>query len=79
MSTMLNQLFGGAKNTGDIEFWHGAERTGWLMKQGELVNLQGVASLHLQEQAEYVQDTVGCHDCRYGRDLVDGSACRGIH
>lgn len=37
MSGMLNQLFGGTKNVGDIEFWHGAERAGWLMKQGKAV------------------------------------------
>ena len=22
-------------DTGGVEFWHGAERSGWLMKQGE--------------------------------------------
>lgn len=37
MGTALNNLFGKGKSTlaGDVEFWHGAERTGWLMKQGE--------------------------------------------
>lgn len=38
MGTALNNLFGKGKSTftGDVEFWHGAERTGWLMKQGNL-------------------------------------------
>ena len=31
---MLNQIFGGPHNYGDVEFWHGPERAGWLMKQG---------------------------------------------
>jgi len=31
---MLNQIFGGPQNIGDVEFWHGPERAGWLMKQG---------------------------------------------
>ena len=35
MTTVLNQMFGKQKqNYGNIEFWHGAERAGWLMKQG---------------------------------------------
>lgn len=35
MGTVLNNLFGKGKgNFGDIEYWHGAERAGWLMKQG---------------------------------------------
>ena len=40
MTTALNNLFGKGKSTltGDVEFWHGAERTGWLMKQGETLN-----------------------------------------
>lgn len=34
---MLNQIFGAQKqNYGNTEFWHGAERSGWLMKQGEV-------------------------------------------
>ncbi|CAK0784358.1 Fatty acid synthase subunit beta [Coccomyxa viridis] len=39
MGTALNNLFGKGKSslTGDVEFWHGAERTGWLMKQGEYI------------------------------------------
>ena len=37
MGTMLNQMFGKQKqNYGNVEFWHGAERSGWLMKQGWL-------------------------------------------
>ena len=33
---MLNNLFGkGKAQVGDVEFWHGQERAGWLMKQGE--------------------------------------------
>lgn len=32
---MLNGLFGkGKQQVGDVEFWHGHERAGWLMKQG---------------------------------------------
>ena len=35
MGTVLNSLFGKGKgNYGDVEYWHGAERAGWLMKQG---------------------------------------------
>ena len=33
---MLNSLFGkGKQQVGDVEFWHGHERAGWLMKQGD--------------------------------------------
>ena len=32
---MLNGLFGkGKQQVGDVEFWHGHERAGWLEKQG---------------------------------------------
>ena len=42
MGTMLNQMFGKQKqNYGNVEFWHGAERSGWLMKQGWLRFLHG--------------------------------------
>eukprot|EP00891_Asterochloris_glomerata_P007668 jgi/Astpho2/7668/Aster-02550 len=35
---MLNNLFGkGKAQIGDVEFWHGQERAGWLMKQGEFI------------------------------------------
>ena len=35
MTNVLNQLFGKTKGfQGDVEFWHGAERAGWLEKQG---------------------------------------------
>jgi hypothetical protein len=35
---MLNQIFKGQKRDfGNVEFWHGAERSGWLMKQGEYI------------------------------------------
>lgn len=35
---MLNNLFGkGKAQVGDVEFWHGQERAGWLMKQGEFI------------------------------------------
>lgn len=35
---MLNSLFGkGKQQVGDVEFWHGHERAGWLMKQGEFI------------------------------------------
>lgn len=38
MGTVLNNLFGKGKgNFGDVEYWHGAERAGWLMKQGEYI------------------------------------------
>eukprot|EP01026_Neomeris_dumetosa_P049479 TRINITY_DN4316_c0_g1_i1.p2 TRINITY_DN4316_c0_g1~~TRINITY_DN4316_c0_g1_i1.p2 ORF type:complete len:137 (-),score=20.36 TRINITY_DN4316_c0_g1_i1:245-655(-) len=32
-------LFGGSSNkySGDVEFWHGAEKDGWLMKQGQYI------------------------------------------
>lgn len=33
--SFLAQALGSRPSTGDIEFWHGAERSGWLMKQGE--------------------------------------------
>ncbi len=37
MGTVLQNIFGKGKNNyGDVEFWHGAERAGWLMKQGGL-------------------------------------------
>lgn len=44
---MLNSLFGkGKQQVGDVEFWHGNERAGWLMKQGAdlhvCVSLSGV-------------------------------------
>lgn len=36
---MLNGLFGkGKQQVGDVEFWHGHERAGWLMKQGPLMH-----------------------------------------
>ena len=28
---------GASHDTGGVEFWHGAERAGWLMKQGEII------------------------------------------
>ena len=28
---------GAGHDTGGVEFWHGAERAGWLMKQGEII------------------------------------------
>lgn len=35
MGTLLNSVFGKQKqNYGNVEFWHGAERSGWLLKQG---------------------------------------------
>ena len=35
MTQVLNQLFGKSKGfQSDVEFWHGAERSGWLEKQG---------------------------------------------
>lgn len=35
---MLSNLFGKPTRTfGDVEFWHGPERAGWLMKQGEYI------------------------------------------
>ena len=38
MTTVLNQLFGKTQGiqrlAGDVEFWHGVERAGWLEKQG---------------------------------------------
>ena len=38
MTTVLNQLFGKTKGfQGDVEFWHGAERAGWLEKQGRAI------------------------------------------
>lgn len=39
MSQYLNSMFGKNKalQQGDVEFWHGAERAGWLEKQGELL------------------------------------------
>ena len=43
MGTVLNSLFGKGKgNYGDVEYWHGAERAGWLMKQGKPLLLRGV-------------------------------------
>ena len=37
MTQVLNQLFGKSKGfQSDVEFWHGAERSGWLEKQGRL-------------------------------------------
>ena len=41
---MLNSLFGkGKQQVGDVEFWHGNERAGWLMKQG--VHLRVVSAV----------------------------------
>lgn len=38
MGTVLQNIFGKGKgNYGDVEYWHGAERAGWLMKQGVLL------------------------------------------
>jgi len=38
---MLNSLFGkGKQQVGDVEFWHGHERAGWLMKQGNYMQMQ---------------------------------------
>ena len=38
MGTVLQNIFGKGKgNYGDVEYWHGAERAGWLMKQGALL------------------------------------------
>jgi hypothetical protein len=32
---LLNNLLGkGKAEAGDVEYWHGPERSGWLMKQG---------------------------------------------
>ena len=39
--SFLAQALGSRPSTGDIEFWHGAERSGWLMKQGEKYMLRG--------------------------------------
>lgn len=39
--SFLAQALGSRPSTGDIEFWHGAERSGWLMKQGENDCLRG--------------------------------------
>ena len=33
MDTLMG-AFSARPDTGGVEFWHGAERTGWLMKQG---------------------------------------------
>ncbi len=45
---MLNQIFGAQKqNYGNTEFWHGAERSGWLMKQGMLRADRLAASLRI--------------------------------
>ncbi|KAK9807263.1 hypothetical protein WJX73_004759 [Symbiochloris irregularis] len=37
MTQYLNSLFGKNKaiQQGDVEYWHGADRSGWLEKQGE--------------------------------------------
>ena len=36
MAALLGQVFGAPKQDfGNVEFWHGAERSGWLMKQGQ--------------------------------------------
>jgi len=35
--TNMNALFGKKPDAGDVEFWHGPERAGWLMKQGEYI------------------------------------------
>jgi len=45
---MLNSLFGkGKQQVGDVEFWHGHERAGWLMKQGKHMQMQ-LARLNLR-------------------------------
>jgi len=45
---MLNSLFGkGKQQAGDVEFWHGHERAGWLMKQGKRMQMQ-LATLNLR-------------------------------
>mmetsp|Transcript_19682 Transcript_19682/g.35142 ORF Transcript_19682/g.35142 Transcript_19682/m.35142 type:complete len:133 (-) Transcript_19682:292-690(-) len=33
----MNVLFGTKPDAGDVEYWHGPERAGWLMKQGEYI------------------------------------------
>ena len=49
--SFLAQALGSRPSTGDIEFWHGAERSGWLMKQGEVVCLRGQSMLSLSFDA----------------------------
>lgn len=40
-------MFGktGRSACGDVEFWHGQERTGWLMKQGTVLSLTAVTQI----------------------------------
>lgn len=33
-SQLLNRVLGRNSDTGGVEFWRQAERSGWLMKQG---------------------------------------------
>eukprot|EP00898_Chlorokybus_atmophyticus_P004334 jgi/Chlat1/4901/Chrsp31S04910 len=38
MAFLFKQQFdGGGRDTGNVEFWHHPERSGWLMKQGEYI------------------------------------------
>ena len=47
MGTVLNNLFGKGKgNFGDVEYWHGAERAGWLMKQGTVADQHNILAYH---------------------------------
>ena len=56
MGTVLNNLFGKGKgNFGDVEYWHGAERAGWLMKQGMM------ADHHLQPSYHDTLLVLGIH------------------
>ena len=64
MGTVLNNLFGKGKGSfGDVEYWHGAERAGWLMKQGK------VANQHYR---------ISCYDSICPYQLSDGTRCGDI-
>ena len=40
----INSLFATKADAGGVEFWHGPERAGWLMKQGSVASSKALPS-----------------------------------
>ena len=64
MTQYLNTLFGKNKaiQQGDVEFWHGAERSGWLEKQGEGETFVMCCERARDERSlsEHIEDVITC-------------------
>lgn len=39
VSQMFNKVLGRTFDAGNVTFWENPERSGWLMKQGTLLNI----------------------------------------